>query len=267
MSFSVNTNLSALNAYNALRQINTETEKSQLRLATRKQINSVADDTSGYRVGKELESRVSVMKAAQKNVGSAKDLLSTAEAALSKINDLLIQIKGKVSDANDPSKNKTSIANDILSLGEEISSIFSNTTLNGTQLLSGSGYSSGFSFQTGETETTDVGFGTMNTLDLSSITDSGITASTVATLDVDTQISNVQNALGSIGNFVQRLDIKDDFLTSAVTNAKSTISRLFDADMAMEQLNATKGSISAQIATSMLAQLNSAPQQVLGLFR
>lgn len=265
MSFTINSNLTALNAYNALKSINAETEKAQLRLATRKQITKVSDDTSGYRVGKELEARVSVMKAAQKNVGSAKDLLATGEAALSKINDLLIQVKGKVSDANDPSKNTTSIANDVVSLGNEISAIFSNTTLNGTQLLSGSGYSAGFSFQTGETDTIDVGFGTMNTLDLSSMTSA--TSSSVADISVDTAIANVQDALGTIGNFVQRLDIKDDYLTSAITNAKSTISRLFDADMAMEQLEATKGSISSQIATSMLAQLNAAPQSILGLFR
>jgi flagellin len=40
---------------------------------------------------------------------------------------------------------------------------------------------------------------------------------------------------------------------------------LFDADMAMEQLNATKSSIGGQAATSMLAQLNFAPQAVLQL--
>ena len=96
MSFNINTNLGALNAYNALKKINDQTTKAQLRLATQKRINSVADDTSGYRVGKELEGKVAVMKAAQGNVGSAKNLLSTTETALSSINDLVIQIKGKL---------------------------------------------------------------------------------------------------------------------------------------------------------------------------
>ena len=47
----------------------------------------------------------------------------------------------------------------------------------------------------------------------------------------------------------------------------SDLSRLFDANMALEQLNATRGSILAQAGTAMLAQLNSSPQQVLQLFR
>jgi len=42
---------------------------------------------------------------------------------------------------------------------------------------------------------------------------------------------------------------------------------LFDADMAMEQLNATKAQIGGQVATAMLSQLNSQPQQILSLFR
>ncbi|MCK5590435.1 MAG: flagellar biosynthesis protein FliC, partial [Candidatus Pacebacteria bacterium] len=47
---------------------------------------------------------------------------------------------------------------------------------------------------------------------------------------------------------------------------QASVSRLFDADMALEQLNATRASIGSQAATAMLAQLNFAPQQVLQLF-
>ena len=267
MSFNINTNLGALNAYNALKKINDQTTKAQLRLATQKRINSVADDTSGYRVGKELEGKVAVMKAAQGNVGSAKNLLSTTETALSSINDLVIQIKGKIADSSDPTKNLDALAKDVKALGTEIENIFTNTKFNDTALLSGTGLpaSSNFVFKTGESETTTVNFGTFNTLDLSSIT--GATSATISSISVDTIDSAVKDGLGQIGNFVQRLDIKDDYLSSAITNATASVSRLFDADMAMEQLNATKGQIGGQVATSMLSQLNSAPQNILSLFR
>ncbi len=76
----------------------------------------------------------------------------------------------------------------------------------------------------------------------------------------------VTESLGSIGNLTQRLDIKDETLNTSIANAEASISRLFDADMAMEQLNATRGSILQQAGTAMLAQLNFAPQQVLQLF-
>jgi flagellin len=269
MSFRINTNIGALQAYNALAKVNAQTNKAQLRLATQKRINSVADDTSGYRVGKELEGKAILMKAAQGNIGAAKNILSTAEAALSNINDLLTQIKGKVADANDPTKNLGALASDINALGDEISSIFSGTKFNSTALLSGSSVpaSANFVFKTGESESTTINFGTLSTLSLSSISGSGTTSTNITSIDVSTIETAVRDALGKIGNYVQRLDVKEDYLTSAITNATASVSRLFDADMAMEQLNSTKGQIGAQVSTAMLAQLNFAPQNLLSLFQ
>jgi flagellin len=267
MSFKINTNIGALSAYNALAKINKDTYNAQIRLATQKRINSVADDTSGYNVGKSLEGRVAVMKSAQGNVSSAKDMLSTAETSLQNINDLLNQIKAKVADGNDPSKNKDSLANDVKALGDEISNILSKTDFNGTALLSGTP-SGGFVFKTGHDSDDKMTLGytsKLSGIDISGIT--GATSATIASLDIAAAVTKVQDSLGSIGNDIQRLDVKDSYLTSAISNATSSISRLFDADMAMEQLNATKGSIAGQAATAMLAQLNSSPGNVLSLFR
>ncbi len=209
------------------------------------------------------------MQAAQGNVGAAKDLLATAESALSNINDLLIQIQGKIADANDPSKNLTALANDINALGDEISSIITSTKFNDTALLSGSTVPTGanFVFQTGETEKTTINFGTLSTLDLGSISSSGATSANITSISVTTLQTAVRDALGKIGNYVQRLDSKADFLTAAIANANASVSRLFDADIALEQLNSTKSQIGASVATAVLAQLNTAPQNVLSLFR
>lgn len=269
MSFKINSNLGALDAYSALDKVNNNASKAQLRLATQKRINSAADDTSGFRVGKELEGKIASMKAAQSNISSAKNILSTAESALSSVNDLLIQIKSKVADASDTSKNLTALANDINALGDEIVSIFSNTSFNNTTLLSGSALpsSSNFTFKTGESESTTVNFGTLNTLNLGSISSSGATSSNITSIDVSSLATAVQDALGKIGNYSQRLDIKQDFLSSAISNANASVSRLMDTDMAMEQLNSTKASIGGQVSTSMLSQMNSSPNQLLALFR
>ncbi len=267
MAFSINGNIGAMDAYNALLQTTNDTQKAQLQLASQKRINQVADDTSGYRVGKDLQAKISLMKSAMTNVDSAKSLLSTAESALSSINDLLIQIKGKVSQATDPTKNLSSLASDINSLGDEISAIFTNTKFNDTALLSGVS-SANFAFQTGASEKTTINFGTLSTLNLGSISGaSGASATNITSISVDTIQSAVQDALGSIGNYTQRLNVKSDYLTSAVSNSQSTVDRLFGADVAQEQLNATKGTIAKQISTTMLAQLNQAPQQLLRLFQ
>lgn len=297
MAFQINTNIGALNAYNALAKTNTEAYQAQLRLATRKKINSVADDTSGFATGKALDQKVKLMQAAQNNVGSAKDMLSTAETQLISVKDLITQIKTKIADSSNPAADKTKIANDIKALGEEIGNIFNNTKFNDTNLLvsSTNGAGASFDFQTGaaSTDTLKVDYASANLAgtaaatigsavvsglntkvsdsltDLQSLTASSATAAVIGSLSAKlaTFETTIDTALSSVGNFKQRLDIKDDFLTSAIANSTASVSRLFDADMAMEQLKATKAQIGGQIATSMLSQLNSAPQSILSLFQ
>lgn len=276
MAFSINTNIGALNAYNALAKINAQTEKAQLRLSTLKKINSVADDTSGYNVGKQLEAQTLVQKAQLNNISSAKNFLSTAESALQQIADKLNQIKSKQTDAKDPLKDSAAIANDIRTLASEIDSILKSTNINGTQLLAstdGVTSLSASSFDVGGSSFS-VDFATSTYLNVdalaTAIDNSGglqdPTDSTVLNYNTDTVATNVRNALLRIGNLRQTLDSREEYLTAAVANNTATISNIFDADVAMEQLNATKGQIGAQIATAMLAQMNTAPQQVLSLF-
>lgn len=291
MGFRINTNVDALSAYVNLDKTNKMATQAQMRLASGKRINSVADDTSGYNIGKSLEGRLQVMKSAQFNIGSAKNLLSTAEGSLSGVNDLLIKIEGKMSDATNPTADRARIADDIKALASEIQSTLESTKFNNTSLLSGTAAAGGFTFQIGPELSAD-----RLKLDFA---DSLLTGTNVAT-NINTSIGNLKNitadhisgytssasmglqslaqnlgslksavstALGKIGNFSQRLDIKDDVLNTAITNTQSSYSRIFDADMAMEQLNATRGSIIGQAGLTMLAQLNQAPGQVLSLFR
>lgn len=284
MGFRINTNVDALNAYYALDKVNKETTKSQLRLASGKRINNVADDTSGFNIGKSLEGRLAVMKGALNNVSAAKDLLNTAEGSLLAANDLLIKIQGKLSDATNPTASRSDLAKDINALANEISSTLTNTKFNNTKLLSGTGDTeTGFVFQVGAdfTDKLTLNFaaglttGTGSTAfqtslnQMVSAAEGNLTNSNSLTSLTDhlaTLQNAIKDALGLVGNFTQRLDIKEQTLNISVANAQSSYSRIFDADMAMEQLNATRGTIIGQAATAMVAQLNSAPQQVLSLF-
>jgi len=287
MGFRVNTNTDALQAYYQLARVNAETTKAQLRLSSGKRILNVGDDTSGFNVGTSLKGKVSVMKGAQSNIAAAKNLLATAEGSLLGINDLMTKIEGKLSEAINPVSDRTALQDDVKALANEIQSILLNTKFNDTKILH-SGAGTGFAFQVGEsTDTLNLdfassiastgggGYGGSVSVSLGSF--ANVTATTLMSTTgaesvqgLQTALANlktaVSGALGKIGNFSQRLDIKDDTLNVSIANAESSISRLFDADMAMEQLTATRGSILQQAGTAMLAQLNFAPQQVLQLF-
>ncbi|HPN36847.1 MAG TPA: flagellin [Melioribacteraceae bacterium] len=288
MGFKVNTNIDSLNAYYNLAKVNNDLTKSQLRIASGSKLQHVSDDTSGFNVGNSLKGKVKIMEGAQGNISAAKDLLSTAESNLLGINDLLTKIEGKLSDSTNPTADPTAIGDDIKALAQEIDSKLKSTKFNNTQLL----YSTagkGFVFQVGEASDTlkldfasslactnnggyDIYFSggltsfiNISTSYLTSTSggEGGLTSLRSGLASMKAQLST---ALGKIGNFTQRLEIKEETLNTSIANAKSSISRIYDTDMAWEQLNAMRGTILQQSATSMFAQLNMAPQQVLQLF-
>ncbi|HID11299.1 MAG TPA: hypothetical protein EYP17_08380, partial [Candidatus Latescibacteria bacterium] len=83
---------------------------------------------------------------------------------------------------------------------------------------------------------------------------------------IDTAISKVSEALGYIGAIQNRLSFQEASLSVAQTNTLASYNRIMNADMAYEQLEATKLQILQQTATVMLATANMMPQYVLALF-
>jgi flagellin len=260
----INTNIQALNAYNALNSVSQQIGVHQLRLATGKRINSVGDDASGYTIAKQMEARSGVYSAALNNVGDAKSLLSTAEGALQTVRDLIIQSQEKIAGANNPAADKQAIANDVSQLGTEINDIIANTNFNGTKLFTSSFNQA---FQVGYTSTENVSV-TFNASALNATTTlTGVTSATIAATDINTMASTAENALQSIGSLMQRLDVKETNLNTAITNIDASKSRIMDADVALEQVNVTKLNILQQMGVAQLSQANSSPQQFLQLFK
>lgn len=272
----INTNIAAMNAYNALNDINRELSVHQLRLATGKKINSVADDPSGYTIAKKLQARSRGLAQAINNVGDAKNVLSVAEGGLQKVNDLLISIKEQVTRAvngglSDDELN--AIATQINDYLAEIDEIVRQTKFNGMQLLRGAGggaWVSGRDFQVGSdtSDTLTVKFDITVDRSLVKSTDvvtTDLTTSFITT--VDNAIRTVTQQLQYVGSLINRLDVKEANLIVSMTNTDAAASRIFDADIAKEQVEVAKLFILQQTATAQLAQANAAPQGVLALFR
>jgi flagellin len=280
-SFQIATNIGALKAYNALAALNKDAQTAQLRIATQQKINSVADDTSGYNTGKALAAKVELMRSAQQNVGSAQDMLSTAESQLSSIRDSITDIKAKIADSGNSAADLDSLAADVQAIADEIENAIASTKFNDTELLTSTSAAAtagtGLSFQTGVSTSDELAlvfsenvalhFADVDT-DVTTLSGSATRANFEALeTNLDTFESTVSSSLGKIGNYMQRLDSKNEFLTAAITNSESSVSRLFDADIAEEQLNATSASVGAQASTAMLSQLNASPSNVLSLFQ
>ena len=84
---------------------------------------------------------------------------------------------------------------------------------------------------------------------------------------VNTAMDTVNSSLASLGSLMARLSYKAEQVANAQVNIEGSYSRIMNANMAEEQMNASKYSILQQVAVSMLAQANQAPQSLLALFR
>ncbi len=84
---------------------------------------------------------------------------------------------------------------------------------------------------------------------------------------LDTAIGRVSMQRAKLGAYQNRLEHTISNLTTASTNTTAAESRIRDADMAKEMMQFTKLNILSQAGTSMLAQANQLPQNVLSLLR
>lgn len=80
-------------------------------------------------------------------------------------------------------------------------------------------------------------------------------------------LNNVNKVASYLGGIQVRLNSQEELLTSQITNYKSAISRLEDADVAEEQLSLVKSQFLQQSSLVSLSQANQAPSQYLSLFR
>lgn len=267
----IRTNVSALNALQALQLINGKLTSANLKLATGKRINSAGDDPAGLSLATTLDVRARRIGAAIANVGDAENVLNIAEGGLNSMTDLLAQMSEKIIKAASDTQGaneKIAIQGELNQLLEEIDSIASTTQFNGVQLLT----TGGLTFQSGPDGSNTTRFAlthnfTSLALGISTITVSSQASASVALASVSAAITSINAALQLAGAAINRLRVKGDNLTTSQLNTKAAQSRIQDADLASEQLQASVLQILQQTATAQLAAANVAPSSILSLFR
>ncbi len=269
----VGANFHALEAWSNLKKVNGDIGQVQSRLSTGKRINSAEDDTSGYALSKQLESRVRGLSQALDNVGTAKNVIRIAEGSYQSQMSILQRMKEKATQAADgsfSSDQRTAINDEYAALEKELQDISDQAKFNDNTL-----FDSTMTFQVGEdnsntlavtfsiSSSASVGEDQTDITGVDISTDSGA-SSAISTLD--TAIKSLAKSIQSMGDFNARLSSKEESLSNAISNTEATRSRIEDADFAKEQMSMMKLQILQQTTISSFAQANSAPQVVLSLF-
>jgi flagellin len=171
---SIGTNVSALIANTNLAKSQSSLSKSIERLSSGLKINSGADDPSGLIISEQLQAEIQGISTAINNSTQATNVISTADAALAEVSNLLVSIKGLVVQAaNTGGESSDEIQANQLQVNSAIDSITriaNSTSFAGTHLLDGSlGYvTSGVTASAlHDVNVTTAAFGTQKTIPVS----------------------------------------------------------------------------------------------------
>jgi flagellin len=138
---SIGTNVGALIANTNLAKSQSSLSKSIERLSSGLKINSGADDPSGLIISQQLKAEIQGISTAIDNSTQATNVISTADAALAEVSNLLVSIKGLVVQAaNTGAESTDEITANQLQVDSAINSITrisNSTSFAGTKLLDG----------------------------------------------------------------------------------------------------------------------------------
>ncbi|WP_432978670.1 flagellin [Dactylosporangium sp. CA-233914] len=286
MGLRINNNIAAQNAYRNLSVTDGQMSKSLEKLSSGYRINRAADDAAGLSISEGLRSQIGGLKVAVRNAQDGISVVQTAEGALTETHSILQRMRDlsvqASSTGSQDSDARAAAQTEFVQLGQELDRIANTTAFGGQKLLDVNTTAYVGTFQVGangsssdqiavDLSTTAFGSGStltgfdsaglgVGSLDLNS-------AGTAAIDSIDIAIKGVSTARATLGAYQNRFEHTINNLNVAVENLSSSESRIRDTDMAQEMVSFTRSQILTQAGTSMLAQANQAPQNVLSLLR
>jgi flagellin len=283
MGLRIQNNIEAFDTHRQLQISSAAASSSMEKLSSGFRINRAADDAAGLAISEQMRGQIGGLDQAQRNAQDGVSLVQTGEGALNEVHSMLDRLRDLKVQFNNQTLNdddRNAIAAEAQQIGKELSDVTTQTKFNGNKLLDGST----FTFQVGandnETISTDKvdltaalsdgGLAAVTSLSSGAVSDAAAVLSSGALSDIqalDDAIKNVSTARASFGAIENRLNHRLNNLATYQENLTASESRIRDVDMAAEMTNYTKQNILQQAGTSMLAQANQAPQNVLSLLR
>ena len=138
MPLSINTNIASLTAQRAMLNSNSALETSFERLSTGKRVNSASDDAAGLAIGKDLESRVSGLNQAIRNVNDGISMVQIAEGTLDEVTSILQRMRDLAVQAANGAMGSTEqgyLDAEMSKLSDTLNDVVDTAQFNGTDLV------------------------------------------------------------------------------------------------------------------------------------
>jgi flagellin len=262
-SFSVVTNISALNAQANLYATSVGLKNALTRVSSGFRINSSGDDAAGLTVANRYRSEVAVITQGIRNANDGLSDLQIKDGALDNISKLLDRLATLATQA----ATSTADAQARATLNSEFQDVITEIDREaGVARLAGTGATYAVYLSAGQIISGSIGaadtavlFGGA-TLDLTTDAAGALTV-------VQNAISALGTVQGQVGQLENRLTYAINLAQSQVVNTKAAESRIRDANIAEESANLARFSILNQSGLAALAQANQHTAAVLALLQ
>jgi len=283
MSFNVNTNTGAMAALQSLTATTKSLSMTSNRITTGMNVSSTKDNSAAYTTAQSLRSDLGGLQAVTSSLARAKSVTDVAVAGAEQISDIVNQMKAKAYQAADTGIDTASRANinkDFVALRDQITTIVTASTFNGTNLLKASGgtVSALQSLQDGTSGGTwqpdslsvanlglDLGGSVVTVASGAELTDAAAATTMIDTLT--TTQTNLATSLSTLGSASRKIDAQSAFNSKLSDAIEGGIGNLVDADLAKESAKLQALQVKQQLGVQALAIANQAPQTITSLFR
>jgi len=264
-SFSVVSNISAVNAQANLTTTNIGLQKALEKLSTGYRINRSGDDAAGLVVANSYRSDVAVLTQGVRNAGDGLSTLQIEDGALNNIAMLLDRMATLATQSASASSavNRTSLDAEFQDVIAEIDREAAVAGLDATQafsvFVSNDGANGVISGSIAAADSTALAIGSL-------AVDTAANAAT-AVAAIATAVGTLGSSQATVGTLQNRMQFAMTLAQSQIVNTKAAESRIRDANIAEESANLTRYSILTQSGIAALAQANSSSGAVLALLR
>ena len=272
---SVNTNQGAMVALQTLNKTNDQLEKTQNAVATGLKVASAKDNGALWAIANKMRSDVGAYDRVRESTDRASAILDTGIAAGESIMELLNEMKGKAlaaSQTGNSASAQAALAADFLQLRNQITSIVSNASFDGANMIAATpsdaialADSVGTNTITIAGASLALGSTTISVTGTNVLTDA--TTSAAALTATNNSITALGTQLATWGAGAKRFEVHKTFvgkLQDALTNG---VGAIVDADLAKESAKLNALQVKQQLGVQALSIANSASQTALSLFR
>ena len=264
-SFSVVSNVSAINAQANLATTGVGLQHALERLSSGYRINRSGDDAAGLVVANSYRATQAVLNQGIRNAGDGLSTLQIKDGALNNISTLLDRLATL---ATQSASSSSSVDRSVLDA--EFQDVLDEIDREAN--VAGLTASQGFSVFVSDDGSNGVIGGTIGAADASALAIDSLAVDTdtnaaAAVTAIAAAVSTLGDAQATVGTLENRLQFAINLAQSQIVNTKAAESRIRDANIAEESANLTRYSVLTQSGLAALAQANSQSGAVLGLLR